>query len=36
MRSAFDVTPGGYFVRIVVRDAEGQKMAAINGAVEIP
>ena len=36
VRSAFDVTPGGYFVRIVVRDAEGQKMAAINGAVEIP
>jgi VWFA-related protein len=36
VRSAFDVTPGGYFVRIVVRDAEGQKMAALNGAVEIP
>lgn len=36
VRSAFDVAPGGYFVRIVVRDAEGQKMAALNGAVEIP
>jgi len=36
VRSGFDVTPGSYFVRIVVRDAEGQKMAALNGAVEIP
>ena len=36
VRSAFDVTPGSYFVRIVVRDAEGQKMAALNGGVEIP
>jgi VWFA-related protein len=36
VRSAFDVAPGGYFVRVVVRDAEGQKMAALNGAVEIP
>ena len=36
VRTGFDVTPGSYFVRIVVRDAEGQKMAALNGAVEIP
>lgn len=36
VRSAFDVAPGSYFVRIVVRDAEGQKMAALNGGVEIP
>ena len=36
VRSAFDVAPGAYFVRIVARDAEGQKMAAINGTVEIP
>ncbi len=36
VKSAFDVTPGNYFVRIVVRDAEGQKMAALNGAVDIP
>jgi len=36
VRSGFDVAPGSYFVRIVVRDTEGQKMAALNGAVEIP
>ena len=36
VKSGFDVTPGSYFVRIVVRDAEGQKMAALNGAIEIP
>jgi VWFA-related protein len=36
VKSGFDVTPGSYFVRVVVRDAEGQKMAALNGAVEIP
>lgn len=36
VRSAFDVAPGAYFVRIVARDAEGQKMAAVNGTVEIP
>lgn len=36
VRSGFDVAPGSYFVRVVVRDAEGQKMAALNGAVEIP
>jgi len=36
VRSGFDVAPGSYFVRLVVRDAEGQKMAALNGAVEIP
>jgi VWFA-related protein len=36
VRSGFDVAPGSYFVRVVVRDAEGQKMAALNGAVVIP
>jgi VWFA-related protein len=36
VRSGFDVTPGSYFVRLVVRDSEGQRMAALNGAVEIP
>jgi len=36
IKTGFDVTPGSYFVRIVVRDSEGQKMAALNGAVEIP
>jgi VWFA-related protein len=36
IRSDFKVTPGRYVVRLVVRDAEGQQMAAQNGAVEIP
>ncbi len=36
VRSAFDVKPGTYLVRLVVRDAEGQQMSAANGAVEIP
>ncbi|HTS49198.1 MAG TPA: VWA domain-containing protein [Bryobacteraceae bacterium] len=36
LRSNFDLTPGSYVVRVVVRDAEGQMMAARNGVVEIP
>ncbi len=36
VRSAFDVKPGVYLVRLVVRDAEGQLMTAQNGALEIP
>jgi len=36
LRSDFKVVPGKYLVRLVVRDAEGQMMAAQNGAVEIP
>jgi len=36
VRSSMDVKPGTYLVRLVVRDAEGQLMAASNGAVEIP
>jgi hypothetical protein len=36
IRSSFDVKPGTYSVRLVVRDAEGQTMSARNGAVEIP
>lgn len=36
IRSDFKVTPGTYVIRLVVRDAEGQMMAAQNGAVEIP
>ena len=36
IRSAFDVKPGAYSIRLVVRDAEGQQMSAENGAVEIP
>jgi len=36
IRSTFDVPPGSYVLRLVVRDAEGQTMAARNGAVQIP
>jgi VWFA-related protein len=36
IRTSFDVKPGSYLVRLVVRDAEGQLMSAENGAVEIP
>lgn len=36
VRIPFDVTPGSYFLRLVVRDSESQKIAAINGGVEIP
>jgi hypothetical protein len=36
IRSEFKVAPGTYVIRVVVRDAEGQMMAAQNGAVEIP
>ena len=36
VKSSFDVKPGTYMVRMVVRDAEGQQMAARNGAVVIP
>jgi VWFA-related protein len=36
IRSTFDVPPGGYLVRLVVRDAEEQHMTALNGAVDIP
>jgi VWFA-related protein len=36
VRTSFDVKPGTYLVRLVVRDAEGQMMSASNGAVEIP
>ncbi|MGC2327182.1 MAG: VWA domain-containing protein, partial [Candidatus Sulfotelmatobacter sp.] len=36
MRASFDVKPGSYLVRLVVRDSEGQLMSAENGAVEIP
>ena len=35
VRSSFDVKPGNYLVRLVVRDEEGQ-IAADNGAVRIP
>ena len=36
VKTSFDVPPGSYIVRVVVRDSEGQKMAAHNTAVEIP
>ena len=36
IRSSFDVKPGTYSVRLVVRDVEGQLMSARNSAVEIP
>jgi hypothetical protein len=35
-RAIFDVKPGVYLVRVVVRDAEGQQMSAVNGVVDIP
>jgi len=36
LKSSYDVKPGSYLVRLVVRDAEGAQMAARNGAVVIP
>ena len=36
MRSTFDLTRGSYVIRVVIRDTEGQLMAARNGVVEIP
>ena len=36
MKTSFDVVPGSYVIRLVVRDTEGQTMAARNGVVEIP
>ena len=36
VKSSFDVKPGSYLVRLVVRDKEGELMAARNGAVVIP
>jgi hypothetical protein len=36
VKSDFKVGPGTYVIRLVVRDGEGQMMAARNGAVEIP
>jgi VWFA-related protein len=34
--SDFDVKSGAYMIRVVVRDAEGQQMAAANGVADIP
>jgi predicted HicB family RNase H-like nuclease len=36
VRESFNVGPGRYVVRVVVRDAEGKAMAARNGGLEIP
>jgi hypothetical protein len=36
IRTNFDVAPGSYVVRLVLRDSEGETMAARNGVVEIP
>jgi VWFA-related protein len=36
IRTNFDLAPGTYLVRQVVRDAEGQQMSATNAAVVIP
>jgi hypothetical protein len=36
VKTSFDIKPGTYLVRLVVRDAEGQLMSAQNGAVDIP
>ncbi len=36
LKTSYDVKPGSYLVRLVVRDTEGQLMSAESGAVEIP
>jgi VWFA-related protein len=36
IRTTFDVQPGVYSVRLVLRDSEGHMMTALNGAVQIP
>ena len=36
VKTSFDVQPGKYVLRLVVRDSEGQMMSARNGIVEIP
>jgi VWFA-related protein len=36
VRTNFDVKPGGYLVRLVVRDSQASQVSAENGVVEIP
>jgi VWFA-related protein len=36
MKTGFDVKPGTYLVRVVVRDSESGQLSALNRAVEIP
>ena len=35
VKETFEIAPGRYVLRVVVRDAEGQAMAARNGTVDI-
>jgi VWFA-related protein len=36
LKTNFDVKPGGYMVRLVVRDSKAAQLSARNGVVEIP
>jgi VWFA-related protein len=36
LKTSFDVQPGRYVLRVVVRDSQGQMMSARNGIVDIP
>jgi hypothetical protein len=36
VKTEFDVPPGAYVVRLVVRDTDGKMMVAENGSVQIP
>ncbi len=36
MRTSFDVTPGTYMIREVVRDSEGSKISGLTRTIEIP
>jgi hypothetical protein len=36
VKTNFDVKPGGYLVRLVVRDARDSQIASRNGVVDIP
>src|SRR5271154_4621695 len=36
LKTNFDVKPGGYLVRLVVRDSKAAQLSARNGVVEIP
>ncbi len=35
-KTSFDVKPGTYLIRQVVRDSEGAQLSALNRTVEIP
>jgi VWFA-related protein len=36
IKTSFDVKPGAYLVRLVVRDSQGAQLSAENGTVDIP